>query len=238
MMKIESGHYVVCKTQQAKKPFLVRVNQVSKDGIIEGLLEKECHLPESRNGIEVTTKDVLINLGDAPHPGNVYGIQVSSLYRGPKAHDSFGTLHYFYRPKKEVRLRFSDALSKAYRRLSKMGLGFLVDSSEVVFEVHPAGDGSKYGGCYRSTPGGKKPPRIEFLPEVFPASEYQYLIFHELAHCMHLQYVNSPKLNAKWIKAVQHFHQASQYQEGSSSTSSRGPPQPAGPPFGFQGATG
>jgi hypothetical protein len=181
-------------------PFLFKVTGKSGN-IVTGVLEKNCHIQSLRTTIEVATKDIIVNLGLNPHPGKAYGCDVSNLYSGRKEHDHFGTLHFFYKPDPDVGAALFSAYNKVYKVLKHNQLEFIVDPITCIWEVLPF-HGEKYAGMYgRSRKPELRPHTLQIRPEIIPATEYPYVIYHELAHHLHAEYATGKKLNAAWIRA-------------------------------------
>lgn len=199
---MEKGNYCVAAIKtNAGKPqhFLFKVSSISK-GIVEGVVEKDCHISSLRTTIEVPVKNVLVDLGTDPKPGKVYGCDVSNLYRGKKIHEEFGTVHWFYKPEAETGSNLMKAFDKVTKTLRHNKLDFIVDPASCIWEALPY-NGEKYAGLYmRSNAPDKKPHRFQIRPEIMPTTDYPYVIHHELAHHLHKEYVTSKKLNATWIR--------------------------------------
>jgi hypothetical protein len=146
----------------------------------------------------VALSDVVLNLGSDPHPGKVYGYDVGTLHRKRLTHDKFGDVHFFYRPDKQVLADLKESMDKVAERLKRQDLLFLLDN--MIFEVLPY-NGEKFAGRFLKSKNEKLPKRIQIRPEIMPASEYQYVWYHELGHNLHLDYCKpSKKLNASWLK--------------------------------------
>lgn len=200
-MTIEKGNYCIGISRGTGKPktFLFKVGSLDK-GIVTGVLEKNCHIQQLRNTIELPTKDIVVNLGADPFPGKVHGQDTSVLYRGRKEHDSFGTINWFYKPEKEVTTSLNAAFNKCYTTLKQNKLDFIVDPLNCIWESLPF-NGEKFAGMYiRSNDVEKKPHRFQIRPEIMPATDYPYVIYHELGHHLHFEYMTGKKLNASWIR--------------------------------------
>lgn len=194
-MKISKHEYVLCR--EDKKDYLVRALEDST-GDFSAYLEHNCWLPNQRTTLTVPAKQIVLNLGPNPSPGKIYGLDVTNLYRGRKEHDDFGTINWFYKPQdKEVGKELDKAMTKVAKKLAKHKLEFLLE--EIVWEVlrfHK----EKYAGMYIRSKAEKVNPRIQIRPEIMPASEYPYVLYHELGHHLHREFVTSKKLNALWLK--------------------------------------
>lgn len=196
-MKISRGDYFVAK-QEGGKDYLARALEDSHGKSVESLLEKNCHIQSMRHTMTVAMSDVVVVLGSDPHPGNVYGHAVGAVFRKRLSHKEFGDVFFFYRPEKQVITDLSESMKKTALRLQKFDLGFLID--DVVYEVLPY-HGEKYAGRFIMAKNEKIPKRIQIRPEIMPASEYEYVLHHELGHNLHLAYCReSHKLNANWLK--------------------------------------
>jgi hypothetical protein len=196
-MKIVKGDYFVAKQEQGKD-YLAKALEDATGKSVEALLEKDCHVPSMRHTLTVAHSDIVVVLGSDPHPGKVYGFDVGSVHRKRLSHKQFGDVHFFYRPEKQVINDLNESMTAVAKRLDKQGLGFLID--DVVYEVLPY-HGEKYAGRFMISKREGVPKRIQIRPEIMPASEYQYVLYHELGHNLHLAYCrDSHKLNASWLK--------------------------------------
>lgn len=194
-MRIAKGDYLVIGID-SKKHLMRALTDVS-DKTFEAVSEKMCHIQALRNTATMSTRDVVLNLGPNPAPGKVYGLDVSSLFCGRKVHDDIGTIQFFYKPDKQVVADLWAAFSKVNKILGKRGLDFLL--RDISWEVIPH-NGEKYAGMFTQGKGEKTPRRIQLRPDSLPATEFTYLILHEVAHNMHFNFVTSKKLNALWIR--------------------------------------
>jgi hypothetical protein len=199
MNKGEYAIGVVRSNEGKAKPFLFKVTGQNK-GIVSGTLTKNSHIQSLRSSVEVPIKDVVINLGADPFPGKVHGCDVTNLYRYKKQHSEFGYLYYFYDAADEVKTKLEHAFTKAYKVLKQARLDFLVQPDTCIWEVLPY-TGEKYAGMYmRSKSTEKSPHRFQIRPEIMPATDWPYVINHELAHHLHKEFATGAKLQAAWIQ--------------------------------------
>ncbi len=193
-MKLQKGDYFIA--QEGKREFLARALE-SASGDVEAVLEDKVHIPGMRVTLTVPANALILNLGQTPHRGKVYGIDLHSLFYVKKAHEHFGTVNFFYKPKKDIVKDLWAAMDKVHTILKKRGLAFLLD--DIVWEVMPP-NGEKYAGMFMKSKNPKVMDRIQIRPEIMPATEYVYVLLHELGHCMHSNYATGKKLNAQWIR--------------------------------------
>jgi hypothetical protein len=202
MLAIETGDTVVAKPNNGKsnKPFLMKVESISK-GIAQGIMLKDSHIAALRGSAEIPLSNVLAVVdGTDPHPGRVFGCDTKTIYQGKKTLPLFGSLHWFYKPSKEVGDGLVRGFNKVEKILKAQRLEFIVDPGTCVWEVYKY-DGEKYGGWYkRSRAPDKNPHRLKILPEGYEPQKYPYVILHEYAHHLHSEYVTGKKLNGAWIR--------------------------------------
>lgn len=199
MINVSKGEYVFASSQQIKRPAFFKVEHIQK-GIVSGILEKDPHIKSKRFTFEAPLKDIILSLGSDPYPGKVYGHDTSIIYRGKKTHDFFGPLHWFYSPEKEVGANLIKAFDKATKVLKQARLDFIVQPASCIWEIIPF-NGEKYAGMYRRSKNAEKSPhRLQIRPEIMPSSEWLYVIYHELGHHLHYEFVTGKKLNAQWIE--------------------------------------
>ncbi len=196
---IQTGDYLIAKTGASAKPFLMKASRIEKN-IVYGVLEKNSHVRQLRKEVEVPADGIILPIGAQPYPGTVHGCNVSGLYKGKKAHSLFGNLYWFYKPEKEIGERIVKAFDRAYKTLKTNRLDFIVDPETCIWEIHPD-DGAKYAGMYRrSRDTAKNPHRLLVKPEIMTPDQFQYVVLHELAHHLHLEYATGKKLNGKWLR--------------------------------------
>ena len=198
-MRINKGDYLIVanhKREKSKK-HLFKAREVDKKDVT-GIYEHMRHIPKLRQVGTISFRDVLINLGPDPAVGKVYGIEVGERYQGAVDHEHFGQIHLFYKMEKDVKKDLFLACDKVYKILRKLGIEFILDG--VIWEIVPV-TGGKFAGMHiLSRKGDEVTNRIKLQLESDPASEYVYLILHELGHQLHKNYVTSNRLNARWIK--------------------------------------
>lgn len=198
-MKIEKDDYVIAwsgKDRKAKT-VLMKVTNVS-DREVAGVIEKFSHIPTLRRDAVFLKSDCL-SLGPNPRGGRAYGCDTGTLHRGKKIHDYFGTVHFFYKPEKEVGADLFKAMTRVGKSLEGAGLGFLLNPEISIWEVMPFHN-EKYAGMYtRSRNTEKLPHAFMIRPEIMPAPHYPYVLYHEIGHHLHLEHVTSKKLNAAWL---------------------------------------
>ncbi len=197
-MEITKGDYIIARTESSKTPFALKIKSASPGSLV-GVIAKDQHVPGKKEVLELKPTEVILNLGMDPRPGKVYGVDVTNLYRFRVEHDKFGTLYYMYRPTKEIMDSLSRAFNIAYKKLKSNGLEHLAGEDQVLWEV-VSYNKEKYSGMYFHRPKETEFCRYHIRPEALTASDYPYVILHEIAHRLHLQYARGSKLNAAWIK--------------------------------------
>jgi hypothetical protein len=198
IIPLDKGDYIVARTEKYRRPFVMRVSAADKN-TIEGVMAKDAHIQGLRTLVEIKHDEVVAICGPNPYPGKAYGADLTNLYRGRKTHDNWGDLNWFYQPKKDVSKELMAGFDKAYKLLKKVGLQALAGEDGVVWEILPYTK-EKYGGMYIHSTKDKVPSRYQIRPEIMPATEYPYVITHEVGHRLHREYLRSKKLNSDWIK--------------------------------------
>lgn len=198
MLNIKEGDYVLL-TEKADKPKLTYAMIEFIDGDNLGCVDvKDMHLPKLRRGFDAPRSSVL-SIVDPKH--DKYHNNFPAIFNKSFHDENFGMVNWFYEPSDEVRKDLSDAFKKAAEALDKKGLSFVIQPETCVWEVYPYG-GEKWAGYYkRNKKSDKNPNRLAIIPEHtdYDKSYYTYIIFHELAHHMHSEFVTGRNLNAKWI---------------------------------------
>lgn len=176
---------------------LAKVQAILSNRDLRVLLETGCHLPDTRQILDIERETIILNLGKSPRPGYVYGVSTNDLYVKTKQHDIVGDVHFFYKPTREVFSSLWKSFNIAERRLKKHGLGSLL-TDDINWQIYSKESGGKYAGFY-SNHGDTK--TISIHPEKMTAPEFPYVIAHELGHHFHFTYLyDSPPLNGAWIK--------------------------------------
>jgi hypothetical protein len=198
---MQQGNYVVARqrlTDDSMQTIFGKVTEISK-GIAVIKIEKDSHVKERFS--EVPVKDIVVDLGTSPHPGSVYGQDVTSRLIAKRDHDFFGPYFWFYKPRStdvvtKVEAAFDDmaAILKKHKLPAPYGS---------VLELRSMDVSGKWAGYYKHSKNtDKNPHRISLKPEMegMTPSAMQYIIAHEYAHWFHFNCVTGPKLNARWIR--------------------------------------
>jgi hypothetical protein len=198
MLNIKEGDIVlVAKSLDKPRLTCAKVEFIDSDNI--GMIEVEnMHIAQLRKGFDTHAENVIAIL-DPEHPS--YHNKFDAIFQKAIHNEDFGSLNWFYQPKDEVREKLEDAFKKAADALEAKGLGFIIQPTTCVWEIYPYG-GEKYAGYYkRNSKPEKNPNRLAIIPEHtdYDHSYYTYVIFHELAHHLHSEFVIGRQLNAKWI---------------------------------------
>lgn len=196
-MEVRRGDYCIVSLTNAK-PFLIKVTAADED-TISGIKEEHSHIEEARQAVDVRRETVILNLGRTPYPGRVYGVDAGRLHLGKIEDPIVGNLHFFYKPKKKVVRNVQRAVRMLEKSLKKHQLHTIM-ADPIYWEFEPA-DRQKYAGMYESRKlNGAVVSRIKTRPEILNASDYQYVLAHELAHHMHHHYIKRNEvLEARWI---------------------------------------
>ena len=187
---VKAGDYVVVSSP---KKALVLASSESQGEIKPSFYVEEPTL------IDFKPEDVVANLGTSPMIGTVFGCKVEPLVR-TLVHESFGDVHFFYKPVKAFRQALWDSLDFAYEQLEKHNL---TEFMPCTLEVRqPSG---KYAGYYKYS--GRD---ISEKPDVLcvkPAdiSAINYVVLHECGHGVWFRQLRSSKWRARWVKL---YHKA------------------------------
>ena len=195
-MRIKKNDYLVVM-QDKGGDYLARALEDGDGKTVEAVVEKNVHIQGQRHTLTVSGKDIKLNLGADPKPGKVYGIDVGNLYRGSKIHDDFGKVCFFYKPDKEVVKDLWHAMSRVAKKLRKLGLEFLLD--DIMWEIQRY-QKEPHSGMFVKSKKENIPDRIQFKPESISALDYEYILYHEIGHNLHMCYATGKKLNAQWLR--------------------------------------
>jgi hypothetical protein len=198
MLNIKEGD-IVLVAKALDKPKLTTAKIEFIDGNNVGVIEVEnMHIAQMRKAFDTRPENVIAII-DPAHPS--YHNKYDAIFQRAIHNEDFGSLNFFYTPTDEVRDHLQEAFAKAAQALEARGLSFIIQPTICVWEIYPYG-GEKYAGYYkRNRKADKNPNRLAIIPEHtdYDHSWYSYVIFHELAHHMHAEFVTGRQLNAKWI---------------------------------------
>jgi len=194
-------HYIIGRVRgkTTSTIFFGKVDHIT-NGIVYGVHERDSHVNNLRSGFEISVKDVVLDLGKEPHPGTVYGQEVTSRFVGRKHHDYFGPINFLYKPTPEVSRKLMESFDYAAEILQKARISPPTNS---VWEIRSAQIKTKWAGFYkRSKSPEKNPHRFSIRPESVPVStiELAYVILHEIGHHVHAEYLTGPKIQAHWVR--------------------------------------
>lgn len=195
-MKTRKGDYVVAQIEGSKKFLAGKV--LSVEGSSARVLSIQTpHI--KKHSVEFPISSIKLNLGPDPLPGKVYGIDFTHLYRGKTEVPKMGLrLNWFYEPEADQRKSVERAFRIVYKKLKPLGLGFLLDDDNTVWEIQ-GHRGGKYSGMYLHPKAPMDPGRLQICPNKANAPDYPYIIAHELGHRLHFKYVQNSAINAQWL---------------------------------------
>lgn len=195
-MKVNKGDYIVAKLEGSKK-FLAGKALAVEGSSVRVVGIENPHI--KKRTAEFPLASILLNLGKDPQPGKVYGLDFSQLYRGKTEVPKLGLrLNWFYVPEKEQRKSLESAFRIVYKKLKPLGLGFLLDNDNTVWEIQGQRSG-KYCGMYLQPKEPMAPGRLQICPNKANPPDYPYIIVHELGHRLHMKYATDSSLNARWL---------------------------------------
>ena len=191
--------YVIVK-QKEDKPFLARVNSITKESI-EITLEKNVH--RERKVMEIGKKDIILRLGASPQPGQVYGCDVSNLYRKGFSHEDWGTIYCFTHMEKETLKTLRNSLDHSAQIIKKMGLGDYFET----FSLELRAAKGKYAGMYKHSKDENVQSQMHLYPEKCQnaAETMTYCLLHEFGHVIRFNGLTSKKAQNRWLRM---FHQS------------------------------
>ncbi|QJT70970.1 hypothetical protein GR7B_00172 [Vibrio phage vB_VcorM_GR7B] len=198
-MKFERHDYLIVKDEKDRK-HLIQVTGNSK-AEVTGALEKSRHIEgKETEYMTVAVEDVIINLGNKPYVGMVYGCRVNPLQNQLSC--NLGDI-YIYRDnvKKKEKKALVKAINSAQAVLKNLGLHHFQE--ELRFEVHP--QKGKYVGWY--TVFSAKSERFDMVtlkPHTFDHRELMSILYHEFGHGLE-HHLFTPELTEAWIKLYHSF---------------------------------
>lgn len=196
--------YVIFKTDTKgsdddnKKP-IMNIGKVTKvtDKHLNVLLEKDVHV--KKKIIEVSKKNVVLNVGDKPYPGKAYGIDLGCLHLKTFEHDFWGNIHFFTRLDKKVLKMLQNSLDRTAKTVEKLRLTDYTN----VFETQIRAKQGKWAGKFLFKKDGNH--MVWYSPEWSPTPEsMDYVIMHEFGHVIRYTGLTSKKVRANWLKL---YHQ-------------------------------
>lgn len=192
---MKPNDYVIAQ-QKDTKPFLIRVSAID-DKTFTGVLEHDRH--KNFKEIEVTRKDVVVNLGPEPKSGKVYGIEVGHRYVKSFTHDGWGSIHFYTRLDKPTLKMFQRSLDRTYKVVEKLKLDGYIDK----IETEICEKKGKWAGKYFHKPEGLC--TIQYAPMWCEgnAEAMDYVVLHEFGHVLRYHGMKSMKLRSAWLKFYQ-----------------------------------
>jgi hypothetical protein len=199
MSDIKKADYLVLRPLDGGTKFrLVRATKKTGKGYV-GALESE------RKGLKIdtvsfTNKQVLLNLGPAPLPGKVYGLDLVNRFRKCIEHDFWGKILVFTSLDNATSKLVRTSLDKTAKKIEKLGLapyaGFI--------DTHLVAKQGKWAGKYchnMNKDEGDTPSVIAYAPECADNKlEFMnYIVFHEFGHALRYNGVLGKKLRMKWL---------------------------------------
>ncbi len=188
---MNKGDYIVF--EDTKKFALLQITGVNDDEVY-GILEKNrAYDPVNHT---VSKSDIVVNLGQRPPSGNVYGCLIEPYFRSETI--DWGDLHWHIRPSKEERQSVKAELAKCLKILTRHKLmSFLPISIEVRL---PKG---RHAGSYKCVYDEDKTDVMVIRPK--EGLDLRHVVLHESGHAVWNRILKSAKGKSKWIQAY-HKH--------------------------------
>ncbi|QJT71183.1 hypothetical protein GR11A_00146 [Vibrio phage vB_VcorM_GR11A] len=194
MASFDKGDFLIVKDEKDRNHLVQAVN-VTK-GQVQGAIEKDRYI-EGRETkyLTVDKERVVLNLGEKPMVGSVYGCRVNPLQT--QTESDIGQVWVFRDGvDKKVRKQIVKAINKAWSTMTARGLDGFAD--ELRFEVHPAK--GKYAGMYYTfSEKSERFDMVKLMPKELEADVIIDLLYHEFGHGLENR-LFTPELSDKWIK--------------------------------------
>lgn len=195
---------------EATKRCLIKVKDV--DGkTITGLSQ---HMKRTADGkyekrptLTVKARDVIVNLGQAPLPGKVYGVNIEPLYKKVDT-NTCGQILFFVDMDDAHTKKTKNALIRVFKKMKKKRLGGVPCEIEI---RRPEG---KYSGWYHFLPKAENDVLcIKPNFDMMTPADMEYVIAHEYAHGVWFRMLRQENI-AAWIELYdQHMALASASEE-------------------------
>ena len=193
--------YVVATPQGLKKPALFKVRRTGT-GLIGVIPDHTMYENDGEGRYEIAADDVMVNLGDNPPYGQVYGVLVEpvverQLVRG------WGEVFFYNTLTESVKQRVLRAFPEAMKRVKQLGPAC---DWEIISEIrNPRG---LQLGCYRFRPNGADVLTLRPQPGGQDARAFLKLIVHELGHGVWDRHMDATQ-RSRWIRYYDRFVQVS-----------------------------
>lgn len=194
-MSINTNDYVIAESK-GTKPFMLQVT-ANHGKVFTGFVEQNRH--RDPREIEVSSKDMVLNLGPDPKPGKVYGIDVGHRYRKSFTHPGWGSIHFYTKLDPATIKLFRNSLDRTYKIVKKHRLDGYIDKIETEVREKKG----KYAGMYIHSKENLS--TIWYAPECAQGSAdiMDYVVLHEFGHALRYHGMTSMKLRSAWLKLYQ-----------------------------------
>lgn len=185
------------KAKVARKAIMV--TSKGKGTITGTLVNSMNHQTKDEEIIEaVKVSDIILNLGDDPDNGNVYGTKLNFLKGTTES--KAGPVLVFREIDSEDLKRIIKGIDASYKKLKKLGLDGVFPCR---FELHEPG--GKYSGSFKTHKVNKGELDVIVLkPLTFDADEIDHILTHEVGHGFEMRLMGD-KMRSKWIESY-HNH--------------------------------
>lgn len=204
---MKKDDYIIIKTAQgsgdaSKSRFSFDLARAKKPldngGLLVGLVANSHYDPKT---VEVNKSQIVLNLGPKPHGGVVYGCDLNHLHvktiQGTTATNG-NDFHLFSDFDESLEAETLKGFSKAVKRMTEHGLGFVVDNESLplVFELYRKS--KKWAGSFHA---GKNFSKIRMYLNEEHSHLNEYVFLHELAHAVDFYLLHaSQELKARWVR--------------------------------------
>lgn len=186
-------------TDSKRKFFLARAKKPTDSGLVV-TLERNCHFDPKT--VEIDKSQIVVNLGQEPSSGVVYGLDVSNLYKEtldvdiPGSKGVVAPLHLFQKFPSRLISSATKGLANAGKRMQEHGLGFVLGTLPLHLELLQKT--SKYAGMFR---GGKTYSKVQLYINEEHDKFNEYVFLHELAHAVDFYLLRgASELQAEWVR--------------------------------------
>lgn len=194
---MKKDDYLIYKVLSEKSPTKFYLAQAVKpvDGGLLVTEHEDIHIKRVQTTIEKW--QVVINLGDKPEAGKVYGHDLGHLFKRTVSTDCGSDVHLFTDLKPKAEAKSLEGLVSAKKVLKKHGLGS-IHNQPIFLEIHNKKE--KYAGMFKPSKDHSK--IILNVTDLNMSELYSdYVYIHEYAHAIDHYYLSkSTEIMARWVR--------------------------------------
>lgn len=159
--------------------------------------------------VDISPRDFIANMGDAPRSGSVYGVQCDPIFKRMQI-NGLGPVYFMRKMKSDERDFLIRVAEKCVTHLKELDV---LPAKKIVSFVKPPKRSGKLFmlGTYYHRSNAELPDEMELFAETYRSKDdVRYAVYHELAHGIWFTRTDDD-IHASWIEAFEEAVEKNKY---------------------------